>query len=141
MNVFWDPRNASHRASVKLICIANDSILLIRAKWKETFNLVGWAVDIWEHLEDAIQREFLEETGNALWDIKPKLLHVEIKTFPAGWQFDGVVNIFYGLSFDKKFDITLEEWIYEESKRATKEELQNTIVSDHSNKGLLLSLL
>lgn len=141
MNVFWDPRNASNRASVKIICIANDSILLIRAKGKDTFNLVGWAIDIWENINDAIQREFIEETGNVLWDKKPKLVHVEIKTFPAGWQFDGVVNIFYKLYFDKPFDIILEEWVYEEKKRASKEEIKNTIVSDHSNKDLLLSLL
>ncbi len=136
-----DPQNASHRASVKLVCIANNSILLIRAKNKDTFNLIGWAVDIWENLDNTIHREFLEETGNVLWDKKPKLVHVEIKHFPKWWQFDGVVNVFYLLSFDNPFDIVLEEWVYEEYKWCSKEELQNLSVSDHTNKELLLSLL
>lgn len=39
--VIEDPKNASHRVSVKLVCIANNKILLIRAKNKEVFNLVG----------------------------------------------------------------------------------------------------
>jgi hypothetical protein len=37
---FGDPRNASHRVSVKIICRAEQKILVIRAKGKETFNLV-----------------------------------------------------------------------------------------------------
>jgi|GEM_PF-2398424 hypothetical protein len=45
---FGDPRNASHRVSVKLISLAEDKILLIRAKGKDTFNLVGGGVDLGE---------------------------------------------------------------------------------------------
>ncbi len=45
---FGDPRNASHRVSVKLICLAEDKILVIRAKGKDTFNLVGGGVDLGE---------------------------------------------------------------------------------------------
>lgn len=136
-----DPQNASHRVSVKLVCIANNSVLLIRAKNKDTFNLVGWAVDIWENLDDTIHREFLEETGNVLWDKKPKLVHVEIKHFPKWWQFDAVVNIFYIIYFDTPFDIILEKWVYQEYKWASKDELNNLYISDHSNKDLLLSLI
>jgi hypothetical protein len=39
--IIGDPKNASNRASVKLICIANNKILLIRPKSKGVFNLVG----------------------------------------------------------------------------------------------------
>jgi ADP-ribose pyrophosphatase YjhB (NUDIX family) len=126
---------------VKLICIANNKILLIRPKSKGVFNLVGGWVDYWETIPQTIEREFLEETGHILWKKTPKLLHVEIKHFPKWWQFDGVVNIFYLLSFDTPFDIILEEWVYEEYKWCSKEELQNLPVSDHTNKELLLSLL
>jgi hypothetical protein len=38
---FGDPRNASHRVSVKLICRSEQKILLIRAIGKDYFNLVG----------------------------------------------------------------------------------------------------
>jgi hypothetical protein len=34
---------------------------------------------------------------------------VEIKTFPKGGQFDGVVNIFYQLTFDTPFEVRLEK--------------------------------
>lgn len=139
--IIGDPKNASNRASVKLVCIANNKILLIRAKSKDVFNLVGGWVDYWETILQTIEREFLEETGHILWNKEPKLLHVEVKHFPKGGQFDGVVNIFYILSFDTPFDIILEEWVYEEYKWCSKEELQNIPVSDHTNKKLLLSLL
>lgn len=139
--IIGDTKNASNRASVKLVCIANNKILLIRGKGKEVFNLVGWWVDYGEAIPQTIAREFLEETGHVLWNKELKLLHVEIKNFPKWGQFDGVVNIFYLLSFDNTFDIILEEWVYEEYKWCSKEELQNLPVSDHTNKELLLSLL
>lgn len=139
--IFGDNRNASHRVSIKLVCIANQKLLLIRQKGKETFNLVWGGVDYGETIPKTIQREFLEETGKELWEIKPKLLHVEIKTFPKGGQFDGVVNIFYQLTFDTPFEVRLEKWVYEEYKRCSKTELESLAVSEHSNKELLLELL
>ncbi len=139
--VIEDPKNASHRVSVKLVCIANNKILLIRAKNKEVFNLVGWWVDYGETIPQKIEREFWEETGHDLWNTKPELLSVEIKHFPKWGQFDGVVNIFYLLSFDVPFDVILEEWIYEEYQWCSKTALENIPVSEHTNKDLLLSLL
>lgn len=136
-----DPRNASHRASVKLICLAGNELLLIRPKNKGDFNLVWWWVDRWEDIVQTIKREFLEETGNELWNIEPRLIHTEIKNFPAWGPFDAVVNIFYLLSFDKKFDISLEEWVYEEFKRCSKKELEKVNVTEHSNKELLLRVI
>lgn len=105
------------------------------------FNLVGWWVDYEETIPQTIEREFLEEMGHSLWNTKPELLYVEIKHFPKWGQFDGVVNIFYLLSFDIPFDIILEEWVYEEYQWCSKAELENISVSDHTNKNLLLSLL
>ncbi len=136
-----DPQNASHRVSVKLICIADNKILLIRKKGKNVFNPVGGWVDFGETIPQTIEREFLEETGHILWEKGPKLLHTEIKHFPEWGQFDGVVNIFYLLSFDTPFDVVLEEWVYAEFKRCSKSELQDLPVSDHTNKELLLSLM
>lgn len=138
---FGDPRNASHRVSVKLICLAEDKILLIRAKGKDTFNLVGGGVDIGEGLSETIQREFYEETGQTVNGIFPQLLDVEIKQFQPWGQFDAVVNIFYLLKFDQPFIPKMEEWVYEERVWADKEGLKSLSLSEHSNKELLISLL
>lgn len=140
--IFGDERNASNRVSVKLICIAQNKILLIRAKGKDVFNLVGGGVDYWETLPETIKREFFEETWHQLAStIIPKLIHGEIKHFPRWWQFDWVVNIFYILSFPEQFNIILEEWVYEEFKWVAKNELKKLAVSDHTNKEVLLSFL
>ena len=138
---FGDPRNASHRVSVKLICLAEDKILLIRAKGKDTFNLVGGGVDLGEWLLETIQREFYEETRQTLNGISPQLVDVEIKQFQPWGQFDAVVNIFYFLSFDQSFIPKMEEWVYEERVWADKESLELLSLSEHSNKSLLLSLI
>jgi 8-oxo-dGTP pyrophosphatase MutT (NUDIX family) len=138
--IFWDPKNASNRISVKLICTFEDRILFIRRIWKNEFNLVGGWVDYGESLESAIQREFFEETGIKLVDIKLRLLDVELKHFPKWWQFDGVLNIFYWLKFDEKFTPKLEEWIYEEYKWSPKEELETLPVTEHTNKKILFSV-
>ena len=138
---FGDPRNASHRVSVKLISLAEDKILLIRAKGKDTFNLVGGGVDLGEWLLETIQREFYEETGQTLNGISPQLVDVEIKQFQPWGQFDAVVNIFYLLRFDQPFIPKMEEWVYEERVWADKESLELLSLSEHSNKSLLLSLI
>ena len=138
---FGDPRNASHRVSVKLICLAEDKILLIHAKGKDTFNLVGGGVDLGEWLLETIQREFYEETGQTLNVISPQIVDVEIKEFKNWGQFDAVVNIFYLLRFDQPFIPKMEEWVYEERVWADKESLELLSLSEHSNKSLLLSLI
>lgn len=138
---FGDPRNASHRVSVKLICLAEDKILVIRAKGKDTFYLVGGGVDIGEWLLETIQREFYEETGYTLDGVSPQLVDVEIKQFQPWGQFDAVVNVFYLLQLEECFIPKMEEWVYEERVWADKESLESLPLSKHSNKELLLSLL
>mgnify|MGYP000003157668 CR=1 FL=1 len=138
---FGDPRNASHRVSVKIICRAEQKILVIRAKGKETFNLVWWWVDLGEWLNEALQREFLEETGYTIDSIAPQLVDVEIKQFQPWGQFDAVVNVFYLIDFEETFVPQMEEGVYEERVWADKESLELLSLSEHSNKSLLLSLI
>ena len=139
--VYGDMRNASHRTSVKLVCRAENNILLIRNKANEVFNLVGWWADKWEHLDETIRRELLEETWLDLWIMQPKLLHVEVKHFPEWWRFDGSVNIFYLLEFSEKFVPRLEAWVYEEYRRCSRNDLENMPLSDHTNTDILFSVL
>ncbi len=127
--------------SVKLVCRAGQKILVIRAKGKDTFNLIGGGVDLWEWLNEALQREFLEETGYTLDGVAPQLVDVEIKQFQPWGQFDAVVNVFYLLQFEECFVPKMEEWVYEERVWADKESLESLPLSEHSNKELLLSLL
>lgn len=138
---FGDPRNASHRVSIKLICRAEQKILLLRAKGKDTFNLVGWGVDLGEGLNEALHREFMEETGVVLDGVVPQLVDVEIKQFQAGGQFDAVINVFYLLQFDTTFIPKMEAWVYENRVWADKAGLESLSLSEHSNKTLVLSLL
>lgn len=138
---FGDPRNASHRVSVKLICLAEDKILLIRAKGKDTFNLVGGGVDLGEWLLETIQREFYEETGQTLNGFSPDLVDVEIKQFQPWGQFDAVVNVFYLLKFDQPFIPKMEEWVYEERVWADQDAIKTLPLSEHSNQVLLLKVL
>jgi len=126
---------------VKLVCIAEKQVLLIRNKEKDFFNLVGWWVDKWESLDETILRELMEETWLELWSMQPKLLHVEVKHFPAWWRFDGSVNIFYLLEFSEKFVPRLEAWVYEEYKRCSRNDLETMPLSDHTNTAILFSLL
>ncbi len=138
--VFWDPHNASNRISVKLVCLAKNQVLLIRKIGETNFNLIWGGVDYWESLEATIQREFVEETGIILEKENcPKLLNVELKHFPPGGQFDWVLNIFYLLEFDHQFTLQLEEGIYEEYKRCSREELKNLPVTEHTNKDIVFS--
>ena len=136
-----DLKNASHRVSVKIICIAKSKVLLIKAKWKETFNLIGGWVDKWENLEKTIIREFEEETWNKRnGNYNLKLVHCENIQFPEWWQFDAVLNIFYLMKFENTFNVKLED-IYEKFWRFSVEELGNLKISQHSNKLLILDIL
>ena len=138
---FGDPRNASHRVSVKLICRSEQKILLIRAIGKDYFNLVGWWVDLGEGLNEAIHRELFEETGLSLDHIEPKLLDVEIQQFQPWGQFDAVINVFYLLQFDAPFVPKMEDGVYEEWVWADKDKLKSLLLSGHSNKDVLLTLI
>ena len=82
----------------------------------------------------------MEETGVSLEGIVPTLIDVELKHFPPGGQFDGVLNIFYLLEFAHKFTPQLEEWVYEEYKRCSKEVLESLPVTEHTNKTILRSV-
>lgn len=136
---FGDPKNAPHRVSVKLVCKAENKILLIKRRTTADYNLVGGGVDKGENLMQAIEREFREETGKRL-DIPVQLLHVEIRSFPPGGQFDAAINVFYLLSYEKCFSIKLEEGVYDSFKRVSKEELLLLPTSEHTNKDFLLTL-
>lgn len=136
---FWDLRNASHRVSVKILCLAEWKLLLLKRASTQDFNLVGGGVDRGEGLLEALEREFYEETGQELWEKMPQLLHVEIRQFPAGGQFDAAINVFYRLGYETCFIPRLEAWVYEEYRWVSFSELKKLPISEHSNKEFLLS--
>lgn len=119
----FDPRNAAHRVSLKLLYISDAKILMLHLIDRHR-TLVGGGVDKGESVEIAMKREFFEETGTILDDtITPKLHHVEIEQYDTEGKFSAVVNIYYILHFDKPFDVILEDGVYSEYKRVTLNEV------------------
>ena len=134
-----DPKNASHRVSIKCAFIANHKVLtmhLIDKHW----TLVGGGVDEWEDIIAAMKREFWEET----WCVRkesfqPELIHAEIHQYPQKWQFSAVVNLFYKIDVDQEFPVHPEPGVYEAYCRCSKEELIK--LSGKFNKEVVLTYM
>lgn len=136
-----DPRNAAHRVSLKLLCISDAKILMLRLIDRH-WTLVGGGVDKGESIETAMKREFFEETGMVLDDtIIQKLHHVEIEQYEKEGSFSAVVNIYYILHFDKPFDVILEDGVYSEYRWCTPEEFLSTETHIHLNKEVVIKAM
>lgn len=74
------------------ICVQNDKILLV--KKNEQYSFIGGGIEKGESHEDCLKREFIEESGYELQDIKP-FITVNCFWLAAGkWPLESLANFY-----------------------------------------------
>ncbi len=112
------------RVSVKGFVVKDGKVLLVKEKEYKNLETPGGKIEIGESVEDALKREFLEETGHKINIIRP------IYTYN---RYD-YIFIMYLIELKKKVlepDVTEIRWA---SKDEIKRMLKNNETDDHDVK-------
>jgi len=117
--------DAFYRVSVRGIMIKENKFLLGRHGEDSTWETFGGGLDFGEELQDALEREILEETGCEVSYISDKpilaLPHIVHNKRGLDWFYN--FPIYYEVKFDEsKVDFSLQ---YSEIKWFTLEEIQS----------------
>ena len=116
-----DGRKYDFRETCFGICVKNNKMLLV--KKKEQYSFVGGGIENGETHEQCLKREFIEESGYELIDIKP-LITIDCFWLAAGkWPLESLANFYIVEVGEKVCEPTEEGHIVEEIKIEEVEQL------------------
>ena len=96
------------------ICLKNEKILLV--KKNEQFSFIGGGMEKNESHEECLKREFIEESGYELLEIKP-FVTIDCFWLAAGkWPLESLANFYIVKVGEKVCEPTEEGHIVEEIK-------------------------
>ena len=114
-------RNYDFRETCFGISIKSNKMLLV--KKNEQYSLIGGGIEIGESHEDCLKREFIEESGYNIVDIKP-FVCIECFWLAAGkWPLESLANFYIVEVGEKMNEPTEDGCIVEEIELKNVEEL------------------
>ena len=115
------------------ICLKNDKLVLV--KKKEQYSFIGGGVEVGETHEECLKREFIEEAGYEILNIKP-FVTIDCFWLAAGkWPLESLANFYIVKLGPKICEPTEEGNIVEEIKL---EEANNVLPLPYHKKALEL---
>lgn len=117
VTVPYDGSPITWRISAYVVCIQNDSVLLVRHKGEQYFDVPGGGIQIGEKISEGIVREALEEAGatvkiEKLLTVNEDLFyHAKHKTFHQTLQMYYVGTVLGGLGTPTEPQLEFFGWV------------------------------